>query len=71
MQSQGPYHNIQQLSDAVMRLESASGDEQTNFATFLVSQVQPLVNRISALEGLVSKLQADLAAVVGGTSPAK
>ena len=65
MQSQGPYHNLQQLSDAVMRLEGASGDEQTNFTSFLVSQVQPLVTRITALEATIQKLAADLAAVKG------
>jgi hypothetical protein len=65
MQSQGPYHNIQQLSDAVMRLESASGDEQTNFTSFLVSQVQPLVTRIATLEKTIADLQAAIAELKG------
>lgn len=69
MQSQGPYHNLQQLSDAVMRLEAAGDSEATNAASFLVSQVQPLTTAIAELKAAVADLQTKLAAIVGAPKP--
>lgn len=68
--SNGPYHNIQQLSDAVTALEDAGTKQAQNDAALFLSQVSPLAARVTSLESLVAKLQADLAAVVG-PAPAK
>jgi hypothetical protein len=62
------YHNIQQLSDAVVALETASSDASTNAASFLISEIQPLKSAITSLQADVASLKTALAAVVG---PAK
>ena len=60
-----PFHNFQQLSDAVDELQGASTKDAQNAAGFLVSQVQPLVSRIASLEAAVASLQADLKTLKG------
>jgi hypothetical protein len=54
------YHNITQLSDAVIALENSVNATLNRETTFLSAQVQPLGDRITALE----KAVADLAAAV-------
>jgi uncharacterized protein involved in exopolysaccharide biosynthesis len=60
-----PFHNLQQLSDAVDALQGASSDDAKNAAAFLVSQIQPLVTRIQALETAVADLQTQLKTLKG------
>ena len=60
-----PYHNFQQISDRLDELDKAGNKEAQDAGAFLVSQVQPLANRISALETAVAQLQADLKALKG------
>jgi hypothetical protein len=62
------YHNIQQLSDAVVALETASNDASQNAASFLISEIQPLKQAIASIQADIAALKTQLAAVVG---PAK
>jgi len=62
------YHNIQQLSDAVVDLETASSDASTNAASFLISEIQPLKQAIASVQADVAALKTSVAAIVG---PAK
>lgn len=59
------YHNIQQLSDAVVALETASNDASTNAASFLISEVQPLKKAIADLQTSVAELAAKVKALAG------
>lgn len=63
------YHNIQQLSDAVVALENAEGDASTNAATFLISEVQPLKAAISQLQADVAALKVQVASILGPAKP--
>lgn len=64
-----PYHNIQQLSDAVDTLVSQSGQSNEREASFIVSQVQPLTDRITKLETLASQLQQAINDLKGTPKP--
>lgn len=59
------YHNIQQLSDAVLALEDAAGKANTNAANFLVSEVQPLKDAIAVLQADVAAIKAAVASLKG------
>lgn len=59
------YHNIQQLSDAVVALETASNDASQNAASFLISEIQPLKKAIADLQAAVADLAAKVKSVVG------
>jgi len=63
-----PYNNIQQLSDAVDELKAAGDTAQTKFATFLISQVEPLSVRVAALEAQAKVLQSEIDTLKGTPS---
>lgn len=60
-----PFHNLQQLSDAVDSLLSAGQKDSENAAAFLISTVQPLSDRVAALEKTVADLSATVKALKG------
>jgi outer membrane murein-binding lipoprotein Lpp len=61
----GELHNIQQLSDAVQELQAASGKSNEREASFIVSQVQPLNDRVAKLEAALAQIAADLKTLKG------
>jgi uncharacterized coiled-coil protein SlyX len=61
----GELHNIQQLSDAVVELQGKAEKSAEQVGAFLVSQVQPINDRIASLEKAVSDLQAQVKAITG------
>lgn len=64
-----PALNLQQLSDAVEELQGQAQKANENAVNFLLTQVQPLADKVTALAERVTSLEAALKAIEG--TPAK
>lgn len=63
-----PYNNIQQLSEAVDALEGQAEKANANAVNFLLTQVQPLADKVTALQSRLDALEATVKAIEGTPS---
>lgn len=60
-----PFHNLQQMSDALDSLITDKDKDSSNAAQFLVAEIQPLKTRLAAVEATNADLAAQLKALKG------
>lgn len=61
--------NLQQLTDAVNELQGQAAKANENAVNFLLTQVQPLADKVTALSARVDALENELKKIEG--APAK
>lgn len=61
--------NLQQLTDAVNELQGQAAKANENAVNFLLTQVQPLADKVTALQSRVDALETELKKIEG--APAK